>query len=433
MSYLPLEGIRVIDLTAVWVGPYCTSFLADMGAEVIRIESIKTFPPPPTRGRMAHPTEAIIKDMAPYAGGMPGRVPGARPWNRTPLFNAHARNKLGMTVDLLQPRGMEVFKRLVKISDVFVENNPTSTMDRLGISYDMLKEQNPSIIMLRMPAYGSTGPYKNFRGFGLHMESVIGHHLLRGYADMDASTVTPVLVGDAASGTQGAFAVLAALHYRNRTGNGQLIELAQAENVMPFLGQKFMDYSMNKRNGTTLGNRHPYAIQGCYPCKGDDRWIVITIYDDSDWNAFSRALGDPDWSKDARFADHNRRYQHQDEIDRHIARWTTQHDHYEAMHVLQDAGVAAGAVMDQRDAYDDPHLIERGIFEEAYQEDTGTHLYPGAPYKMSKIPIKIRRGPVRLGEDNECVYKTLMKISDEEYTELEREGHIGMDYDETVP
>jgi len=186
--------------------------------------------------------------MSPWAGATPGRVPGARPWNRYPIFNAHARNKLGMTLDFFRPGGMDIFKRLVKISDVFVENNPTSTMENLGISYPLLQEQNPGIIMLRMPAYGNTGAYRNHRAYGLHIEGVIGHTLQRGYADMDPSANSTVLMSDAAGGTQGAFAVLAALHHRKRTGRGQLIELSQAENTLPYLGQSFMDFSMNDQS-----------------------------------------------------------------------------------------------------------------------------------------------------------------------------------------
>jgi len=432
MPKLPLQGIRVLDITVVWAGPYCTSFLADLGAEVIRVESINHFVPL-GRGPMAHPTEEMLREMPSYSGGTPGRVPGARPWNRFPVFNAHARNKLSMTVDLLRPGGMEIFQRLVKISDVFVENNPTETMEKLGISYRMLQEQNPAIIMLRMPAYGNSGAYRNYRAYGLHIEGVIGHSLLRGYADMDPSANSNVLMSDAAGGTQGAFAVLAALHYRRRTGKGQLIELGQAENTLSFLGEFFMDYSMNGRSGTTIGNRHPYAIQGCYPCKGDDRWVTITIFDDGDWAAFREALGDPAWCRDERFRDSLSRYQHHDDLDRHISRWTRQLDPYQVMHLLQEAGVAAGPVMDQRDAYEDPHLNQRGMFEEAFQEDTGTHRYPGAPYKLSETPLKIRRGPVRLGEDNEYVYKTLLNCSVEEYADLEAQGHIGMDYREDIP
>ena len=432
MPQLPLEGVRVLDITVAWAGPHSTMFLADLGAEVIRVESIRTFPPR-TRGYMAHPSEAMIKDLPPMSGGLPGRVPGTRAWNRTPLFNAHGRNKLSMTVDLLQPRGLEIFKRLVQISDVFVENNPTETMSKLGISYQVLQEHKPDIIMLRMPAFGSSGPYRNYRAFGVHIEGVMAHSLLRGYTDMDASANTLVYMADAAAGTQGAFAVLAALHYRKRTGKGQLIELSQVENAIPFLGQFFMDYSMNGRNSTTLGDRHPYAIQGCYPCQGEDRWVCITIFDDRDWEAFCVALGNPAWSQEQRFADAVSRYQHHDEIDQHISQWTSHQDPYQVTHLLQAAGVASGPVMDQRDAYNDPHLKERGMFEEAYQEDTGTHLYPGAAYKMLQVPINIRRGPVRMGEDNEYVYRTLLNVSEEEYADLEREGHIGMDYDPDVP
>ena len=296
---LPLEGVRVLDLTIVWAGPYCTSFLADMGAEVIRIESTRTFPPAPTRGARARPSQEDL-DRSPYYLGWPTRseCPEIGPWNRTPLFNAHGRNKLSMTVDLLRPEGQQVLDRLVEVSDVFVENNPTRTMERLSISYDRFQAINPRIIMMRMPAYGNSGPYRDYRGFGLHMDSVVGHTVLRGYADMDASTVTPVLVCDAAGGTHAAFAILAALNHRERTGEGQLIELPQAEAFIPMLGSHFMDYSMNGRNGETRGNRHPYAIQGCYPCKGDDRWVVVTLYDEQDWRRLCAAMGDPAWTCD---------------------------------------------------------------------------------------------------------------------------------------
>ena len=431
MPRLPLEGIRVLDMTVVWAGTYATMFLADMGAEVIRVESIKTMAPM-TRGLMARPSEATLRSLPRLYGALPGNIPGARPWNRYPVFNAHGRNKLSMTVDLLRPAGLDIFKRLAKLSDVFIENNVTESMDKLGISYEMLRQQNPDIIMLRMPAYGNTGPYKNYRALGVHLEGVIGHSLLRGYADMDPSGNTPVFMADAAAGTQGAFAMMAALHYRNRTGKGQLVELAQAENALPFLGQAFMDFSMNGRSPTTIGNRRPHAIQGCYPCKGEDRWVCITVFDDDEWQALCASMGDPAWSREKRFVHQAGRYEHHDEIDRHIGTWTSRLENHEAMHLLQGAGVAAGPVMDQRDAYDDTHLNEREMFEEVYQEDTGTHLYPGAPFKMSETPVKIRRGPVRLGEDNEYVYKSLLGPSDEEYAELEREGHIGMDYDDDV-
>lgn len=428
MTKLPLEGIRILDMTVVWAGTYCAALLADMGAEVIRLESIKRLPPI-TRGYMPYPPKEVIEGLPAFVAGMPGREPGARPWNRYPLFNAHGRNKRGITVDLLQPSGLDIFKCLVAVSDAFVENNVTETMDKLGISYEMMREVNPKIIMLRMPAYSNSGTYRNYRSLGVHMEGVIGHTIARGYADMDPSSNTNVFAADAAGGAQGAFAMIAALHYRKRTGKGQLIELAQAENMIAYTGRFFMDYAMNGRNAATLGNRHTHAVQGCYPCAGIDRWVNITLYDESDWRAFCDAIGNPEWTTQAQLATHSRRYANQDALDAHIAEWTQRRDHYEVMRLLQAAGVAAGPVMDQRDAFADPHLKARGIFEEVYHEDVGaSHLYVGAPFKMSETPARIRRGPVRLGQDNEYVYKHILGVSDAEYSELERAGHIGMDF-----
>lgn len=425
---LPLEGIRILDMTVVWAGTYCATLLADMGAEVIRLESIKRLPPI-TRGYIPYPPKKVIEGLPAFVAAMPGREPGKRPWNRYPLFNAHGRNKLGITVDLTQASGMEIFKRLVAVSDAFVENNVTETMDKLGISYELMREINPRIIMLRMPAYGNTGAYRNYRSLGVHMEGVIGHTIVRGYEDMDQSSSTNVFAADAAGGAQGAFAMLAALHFRKRAGKGQLIELAQAENMIAYTGRFFMDYTMNGRDSSAIGNRHTSAIQGCYPCAGEDRWVNITLFDDGDWTAFCEAIGKPDWCGDERFSSYASRYESQRELDAHIAEWTRQHDHYEVMRILQAAGVAAGPVMDQRDAFADPHLQERGVFEEVYHEDVGgSHLYVGAPYKMSDAPIKIRSGPVRLGADNEYVYKQVLGVSDEEYAEFERMGHIGMDF-----
>ena len=156
MPRLPLEGLRVLEITVVWAGPYCGSFLADLGAEVIRVESTKTFVPL-TRGAAVHPSQAVIDNLPLYSGGVPGRTPGARPFNRSPMFNSHARNKLSMTVNLLEPGGREIFDRLVAISDVLVENNPTETMEKLGISYETLRAVKEDIIMLRNRRTGAAG------------------------------------------------------------------------------------------------------------------------------------------------------------------------------------------------------------------------------------------------------------------------------------
>ena len=432
MPKLPLEGVRILDMTLVWAGPYTTTLLSDLGAEVIRIESRQFFPPL-TRGVMAHPTPAFVEAMPLFLAGLPNREVGERPWNRWPLFNSHARNKRSMTVDMLRPEGKEIFNRLVAVSDVLVENNPTETMEKLGISYESLTQIKSDFIMLRMPGFGNSGAYKNYRAVAPMNEDVAGHNTLRGYTDMDPTGVTSVYAADAASGAGGAFAILSALNYRRRTGKGQLVELAQVEHFLPYLGQAIMDFTINQHLQTSLGNRHPYAIQGCYQCSGEDRWVCITIYNEADWDAFCSVLENPEWTREAKFTDPLSRLRHHDEIDQHITDWTSRIDHNEVMQMLQEAGVAAGQVLDERDAYNDPHLRDRGIFEEVYQEDTGTHEYPGAPFKLSETPASIRRGPVRLGEDNEYVYKTLLKYSDEEYAKLEESGHIGMDYAEGVP
>jgi len=434
MATLPLEGVRVVDLTVVWAGPFGTMLLADLGAEVIRVENINVWQTY-TRGLMARPPKQVAAQYLPWTLGFPDREPGRRPWNRAPLFNAHARNKRSCTIDLRQPKGKELFAKLVSISDVVYENNPPETMEKLGITYDYLRSIKPDIIYVQVPGYGATGPYRNYRALGVHLEGSIGHTLLRTYPDLDPSQTSAVYTGDYLAGAAGAFATLVAIHHRRRTGKGQHIDLAQAENAIAMLAQAYMDYALNGRIQSSLGNRHPTAVQGCYPCKeeGRDRWVVITIRDDRDWEAFCRALGNPPWTQDPKFADVTSRRRHQDELDQHIAAWTSQHTNYEVMHILQAHGVPAGAVMDAKDCYEDPHLRERGFFHELYQEDCGTHLYPGFLWRYSHTPMRIWRAPVRLGEDNEYVYKELLGVSDEEYRRLEAEGFLGMDYAPEVP
>ena len=435
MPRLPLAGLRVLEITVVWAGPYCGSFLADLGAEVIRVESTKTFVPL-TRGAAPHPSQAVIDNLPLYSGGVPDRVPGARPFNRSPMFNSHARNKRSMTVNLLDAGGREIFDRLVAVSDVLIENNPTETMEKLGITYESLRAVKDDIIMLRMPAYGSTGPYRNYRAHGVHIEGVVGHTMLRGYPDTDPSYNTTVLMSDAAAGAQGAFAALAALHHRKRTGQGQLVELGQAENVFAYLGEYYLDYAMNGRTHETRGNRHPRALQGCYPCApedGDaDRWVAITVYDGAQWQTLCDIIGAPDLAADRELDDADARRLRHDAIDVRIAQWTRTQTPQSAMRTLQERGIPAGAIMHQADAFADPHLQSREFFAAAWQEDCGTHLYPGPLYKMSATPLGIRRGPVMLGQDNEYVYRELLGYSAAEYAAFVAAGHIGTDYADGV-
>lgn len=435
MAKLPLEGIRVVDITVIYAGPFATMHLADWGAEVIRVESTKHFQVL-TRGGMARPPQEIVSNPT-RTGGLAtycNRDVTFRPWNRWTLFNAHARNKLGCTMDLTQPRGKELFKKLIQVSDVFLESNAPHVMENLGLTYDVLKEVNPRLIMLSMPGFGQYGPYKYYRSLGVHQECFIGHTFLRGYPDSDPSTTSTLFHADEASGATAAFAVLAALHYRDRTGKGQFINMAQAEATMPHLGEAIMDYTMNKRVQTSSGNRLPGAAPcGCYRCQGEDRWINITVTSDEEWEGLCRAMGEPQWTREERFSDSPSRDKHQDELDKLIEEWTIKENHYTLMYLLQREGVPAGPVIFEDDAYTDPHLKERGFFEELTHEECGTHLYPGLGWRMSKTPNNLRLPPVRLGEHNEYVYKQVLKVSDEEYRKLEKEGHIGMDYVPEIP
>jgi crotonobetainyl-CoA:carnitine CoA-transferase CaiB-like acyl-CoA transferase len=207
------------------------------------------------------------------------------------------------------------------------------------------------------------------------------------------------------------------------------IDMAQTEATMIQLGEAIMDFTMNRRITERTGNRDLYgAIQGCYRCLGEDRWVCITIRTDEEWEGFCRALGNPDWTREEKFADALSRWHHHDELDKHIEEWTKRHNHFAVMNMLQKEGVAAGPVEHPDDAYNDQQMKERNFFEQITHPECGTHLYPGIPFRMSRTPNRIRYPATRLGEHNEYVYKELLGISEEEYAKLEKEGHIGMDF-----
>jgi crotonobetainyl-CoA:carnitine CoA-transferase CaiB-like acyl-CoA transferase len=436
MNRLPLTGIRVVDVTVVWAGPHCTQLLAEWGAEVIRVEPLQHIQPS-TRGAETQVTQEMV-DRNPEARiplhAYPHRQVFPRPWNRSPAFNSHARNKRSMTVDVTTPEGLAIFRRLIAVSDVLVENNAAETIEKAQIRYEDLVDFNPRLIMLRMPAYGLSGPFKNYRSFGTHMEGMTGHHHLRSYPDRDPSETGDAFTADAAGGVVGAMAVMMALRHRRRSGKGQLIELAQAENFMAYLGEIVLDTNMNDRNWPVQGNQHPsHAPHNVYPCAGDDRWITIDVATDAEWKALQSVMGHPDWARDARFVDSLGRWQHRAEIDAHIAAWTVDQDPFDLWRRLLDAGVTAGPVQNERDVFACPQLNARGFFEELDHPEFGPFRYPGLNFRMSRIPNHLRRHPVRLGEDNDYVYRDLLGLSDAEYEELDQLGHIGMDYPQLAP
>ncbi len=421
----------MVDITVVWAGPYCTQLLAEWGAEVIRVEPRQRIQPS-TRNAEQRATREMVERM--HAGGQGGLFayadldPGERPWNRHAHFNSHARNKLGMTLDIMTEEGLDVLKRLVAKSDVVVENNVPETIDRAGISYEALCEVNPGIVMLRMPAYGLDGPYRNYRSFGNHMEAMTGHHYLRSYPDGDPSMTGSSFTADAAGGIHGAFAIMMALRQRRRTGEGQMIELAQAENFLPYIGEYILQYTVNGVNPEPRGNEMPpHAPCGAFPCEGDDYWVAIDIWTDGQWEALRACIGEG-WAMDERFNSQPGRWESRQELNERIAYWTAGQERYALFHRLQAAGVPAGVLQDEPAAYACPHLAERGFFEELTHPEAGTHRYPGLNVRFTETPNHLRRHPVRLGEDNDYVYRELLGFSEEEIERLVELGHIGEEY-----
>jgi crotonobetainyl-CoA:carnitine CoA-transferase CaiB-like acyl-CoA transferase len=296
--------------------------------------------------------------------------------------------------------GLEYFRRLIAKTDIFWENNVPETIEKLHVTYEELVEHNPKLIMLRAPAFGLTGPYKNRRGFGVHIEAFIGHTVLRGYRDMDPSSNTEIYAGDYLTAANGVFAVLAALHHRDLTGKGQLIELAQAENSSQMFPQSIMDYILNGRISETLENRdvQGYAPNGVYRCAGEDRWLALTVTDDTEWAALCEVMERPDLVDDARFVTAADREANQDALDAIVGDFCAKKDHIALMYRLQEAGVPAGAVLDPRDGMHSAQLWGRDFWYRIPHGFTGTYEWPGPPLRIPTHGVTTSLTPNGLAE-----------------------------------
>ena len=416
MAPLPLEGVRVIDVSMWFAGPMASRLLADMGAEVIKIESL----------RHIDPWRGPAKVSARMRERFPNRVFSEKPYNCSAGFNLQNRNKYGITLDLDTPQGKEIFKKLVSIGDIVLENYSPRVMANFGLDYPVLKEVNPQIIMMSLPALGRTGPDKDYIAFGQTIDCISGMAYLTGYIGEEPMLQSGLSYGDPLSGMNAAFAIVAALHYRRRTGEGVHIDLSQVEGLIAFNADAVMDYTMNGRVRERQGNRHPsMAPHGCYRCQGEDNWVVIAIPSDAAWRSFCRVIGQPSWAEDARFSDVLGRCQNRDELDRLVEAWTLEHDHYRVMHILQQAGIPAGPVLNAKELVEEPHLNERGLFEVVTHPEAGTHPYIGMYAKLSKTPASIRMPAPCLGEHNQYVLGELLGLSLEEMTQLEEQEIIG--------
>ncbi len=447
MAKLPLEGIRIVDLGGVWAGTFATLILADLGAEVIKVENQYIWQPNTRAVPIAHLTKAMTSSGAGWTTGLPNNEPGAHPWNYHPMFVSLYRNKRSFTVDLRRPEGIAILGKLVAISDAVIENSAVGTMEKLGITYDWLRQQSDDIVFLRAPGYGLTGEYMSARTMGAHLEGVMGHQILRAYRGEEPSANSGIFAADYIAATQIAFGIMAAIWHRNNTGKGQFIEMAQAENAAAMFVQAYMNYALNGVVEEAIGNRSISAADGeapsgVYPClspgtaaTAEDRWIAITVTNDEEWAALRSLMGDPAWAQDPALATASGRAAAQDLLDAEIAAWTKDFDDYDLFHRLQAAGIPAAPVLEASRVLDDPHVQARNLYQpqRLVMDDIGEHKYPKPLYDFPESPGGIRRPPVGFGQDNEYVYKELLGTSDAEYARLTAEGHVATEFDASVP
>ncbi len=409
-----LSGLRIIDLSQVFAGPYATKLLADMGAEIIRIECAAR------SGRGG--ALPRLRPGGDFGAAFPNGDTGEHSYNRFAYYNEVNRNKCAVTIDLSRPRGVEVFKKLVEVSDVIVENFSPRVMSNFGLDYAALKDINPKIIMISISAYGQDGPYRDYVSYGEGIEAMSGMSRLTAYTK-GVPLKPGVTYADATAGLHAAFAVMAALRYRRVKGIGQHIDLSMREALTPLLGEAIMDYTMNRRIPEPLGNRHPrMAPHGCYRTKGRDKWIAIAVASDKAWRTLCEVMGKPRWCRDERFAGVAGRLAHRDEIDKSLNEWTAGYDNIELAKLLQSHGIKAGAVLDTAGMINDPHLKQRGFFQKIEHPEAGRHIMPGISWRMSRTPGRIERPAPCFGEHNRYVFGELLGMSAKEIEQLAQEG-----------
>ena len=398
----PLRGVRVLDLTHVWAGPLGTRFLADLGAETVKIES------PTGRGPRAFPVNETTY-------GWVGGDPGDEPWNRSAIFVKLQRNKRSVAIDLKTDAGRETFLRLVRVADVVIENFHSVTMPKLGLSYDVLAAENPSIIYVAMPGYGLEGPYSQRVAFGPAVEAMSGLSDVMGYGPREPRNTAMALM-DPVAAVNAAAGVVTALRRRKNTGKGAFVELSLHDAAVSFCGPWLIDRQLGNPI-ERLANGHPEMVpHGVYPSAGEDEWIAIACRDDGEWKSLCSVV--PGLDPGAGFATRRRE---RPDIDAVISRWTARRDKRTAAEALQAAGVPAGPVNATPDMLNDPQTRERGFFVPI---EAGPTPMPGNPVKMDGISSADWTPCPKLGADNAAVLKGWLDYSDDEIAELERSGVI---------
>jgi benzylsuccinate CoA-transferase BbsF subunit len=403
-----LSDVNVLDMSWVAAGPLCGVLFAYFGATVVRVES------------------AVRVDVARVSPPLYQGQPGI---NNSVWFGAMNLGKYGVGLDLNSDAGKEIVGRLVDWADVVIEGFTPGTMAQWGLDYENLRARKPSIIMLSLTLQGQTGPLAPMRGYGLQVQGMSGMASLIGWPDGPPTGFT-IAYPDYIVPMQAAFATVAALDHRDRTGEGQHLDLAQMEATISFTGTAIPDFVANDRLELRAGNRllagdaPATAPHGAYPTKGDDRWIAISVFNQEEWQALCRVLGRDDWLVDARFATHADRCRNDAELDAAIAAETKQHDGRALMERLQGAGVPAGAVLDQQMMFDDPQLKHRGHFVPIVHPEWGDFPAELFGVRMSETPVAIQRPAPLLAQHNEFVLREMLGYSEADFDRLVAEGGV---------
>ncbi|WGR97917.1 CoA transferase [Bradyrhizobium sp. ISRA443] len=402
----PLHGIRVIDFSMGWAGPLCTRILADLGADVIKIEAIQY--PDWWRG-VDRRTAYVDSHM----------------YEKTVRFCIMNRNKRGITLDLTRPQGLTLAKRLLVGGDIVVNNYSVDVLPKLGLGYDVLKALNPQLVMLSMSAFGADSVRRNCRAYGSTLEQGSGLPSVIGSAG-DPPVMNHVAFGDAVGGLNGCAAVLVALIHARNTGQGQFIDLSQIECMMPFAAPWIIVHSIGGRPPPRYGNRHPQFVpHGCFRCAGDDNWIIVAATDGNMWQRLAILIGRPDWATDTSLKAAEGRRGIEDEIEKAIETWTLARDADQAMSELQGARVAAGVARLPIDLLKDRHLKSRAFLQEVDRTFIGLHLQPSMPIREGTRPYAILTAAPTLGQHNGEILSGLLGLSDAEIAQLEREAIVG--------
>ncbi len=402
-DHRPLAGIRVLDLTAFWAGPYATKLLAESGADVVKIESPAAWD--------------NIRTLVPQDPAL------ADPWNSAYYFNEYNHSKTSLTLDLAQADGRELFLRLVADADVVIENYRADVLDAFDLGYDVLREVKEDIILVSMAGFGKTGDLKSHVGFGPIIEMMSGLMSLTGYGgEDDVPYKTGISYGDPVGGLHAVLAVALSLLQRDRTGEGRHIDLAQRETAASLAGPAFIAAAADAGDPVHWGNRDPeFVPQGCYRAAGDDRWLVLSIRDDAEWGVLCELLDRPELGS---LSSEARRTRH-DELDELIEGWTADRQASELQVMLQARGLAAAAVVNTLDLYDDPQLVDRGFYRVVPNPKMHPYRQSGPTWRLQHSPPhRMIRSPW-FGEHNELHLVEGLGLDRQEMDRLQKLGVIG--------